>query len=240
MRVAEIYKILDEIAPFETADDWDNSGLLVGSMSDEFGKVYASLDIDSNLALNLESNSLIITHHPLIFSGLKRLDFSRYPANLVQILVKKDIKLIAMHTNFDKFVLNKFVMSEVLELDSFKSLDYLEYAKFDGKFIDFCEFLKAKFGLDSFKTVKVKDEISTFALCTGSGMSMASMVEADAFITGDIKYHDALIAKENGLNLVDITHFESEKYFGKALAKNLQKFNISAIITNSTNPFSKI
>lgn len=240
MRVAEIYKILDEIAPFETAEDWDNSGLLVGSMSDEFGKVYASLDIDSNLALNLESNSLIITHHPLIFSGLKRLDFSRYPANLVQILVKKDIKLIAMHTNFDKFVLNKFVMSEVLELDSFKSLDYLEYAKFDGKFIDFCEFLKAKFGLDSLKTVKVKDEISTFALCTGSGMSMASMVEADAFITGDIKYHDALIAKENGLNLVDITHFESEKYFGKALAKNLQKFNISAIITNSTNPFSKI
>lgn len=240
MRVAEIYKILDEIAPFETAEDWDNSGLLVGSMSDEFGKVYASLDIDSNLALNLESNSLIITHHPLIFSGLKRLDFSRYPANLVQILVKKDIKLIAMHTNFDKFVLNKFVMSEVLELDSFKSLDYLEYAKFDGKFIDFCEFLKAKFGLDSLKTVKVKNEISTFALCTGSGMSMASMVEADAFITGDIKYHDALIAKENGLNLVDITHFESEKYFGKALAKNLQKFNISAIITNSTNPFSKI
>lgn len=240
MKVAEIYKILDQIAPFEAEESWDNSGLLVGSMSDEFDKIYASLDIDSNLVNNLEPNSLLITHHPLIFSGLKKLDFSRYPANLIKVLIKKDIKLISMHTNFDKFVLNKFVMSEILGLESFKSVDFLEYAKFDGKFSDFCEFLKDKLCLDSLKIVKVKDEISTFALCTGSGMSMAEMVEADVFITGDIKYHDALASKENGLNLIDITHFESEKYFSKALVKNLQKFSISAIITNSTNPFSKI
>ncbi|QKF64400.1 Nif3-like dinuclear metal center hexameric protein [Campylobacter corcagiensis] len=240
MKVAEIYKILDQIAPFEAGESWDNSGLLVGSMSDEFDKIYASLDIDSNLVNNLEPNSLLITHHPLIFSGLKKLDFSRYPANLIKVLIKKDIKLISMHTNFDKFVLNKFVMSEILGLESFKSVDFLEYAKFDGKFSDFCDFLKDKLCLDSLKVVKAKDEISTFSLCTGSGMSMVDMVEADAFITGDIKYHDALTAKENGLNLVDITHFESEKYFSKALVKNLQKFSISAIITNSTNPFSKI
>lgn len=238
MKISHIYQILDDIAPFESQELWDNSGLLVGNMGDEFEKIYASIDLDSILALNLEPNSLLITHHPLIFSGLKRFDNSKYPANLIEILIKKDIKLICMHTNFDKFVLNRYVLTEILGFNVLKIDDFLVYAEFNGNFDDISALIKNKFSIENLSVVKTKDIISTFALCTGSGMSLAKNVQADLFLTGDIKYHDALEARENGLSLIDITHFESEKYFGVSLNKNLQNFNISAIITNSTNPFS--
>ncbi|NLY03549.1 MAG: Nif3-like dinuclear metal center hexameric protein [Campylobacter sp.] len=238
MKVSEIYTILNSLAPFEDSEQWDNSGLLVGNFKDEFDKIYVSLDLDSKLVLSLEENSLIITHHPLIFKGIKRVDTSKYPGNLLGILIKKDIKLISMHTNFDKHILNKFVMSEILGLEISHIDEFLVYAKFSAKFSKLCDLVKLKFGIENLRVTEVKDEINSFALCTGSGMDLADNVKADVFLTGDIKYHDALAARENGLNLIDITHFESEKYFGQALAKSLQNLGINAIITNSTNPFS--
>ena len=95
MKIAEIYKILDEIAPFEAQESWDNSGLLLGNMDDEFDKIYASIDLDSNLIQKIEKNSLVITHHPLIFKGLKSLNPSVYPSNLIYEIIKKDIKIIS-------------------------------------------------------------------------------------------------------------------------------------------------
>ena len=71
MKLQEIYDVLNEISPFELQEKWDNSGLLVGSFEDEISNVYISMDLDEELLLNVEKNSLIITHHPLIFLGLK-------------------------------------------------------------------------------------------------------------------------------------------------------------------------
>ena len=96
MKIAEIYEILDSLAPFETQEAWDNSGLLVGDMSDSFDQIYVSLDLDSNLVDSLEENSLIITHHPLIFKGLKKFNGGTYPSNLIKKLIQKEIKLITI------------------------------------------------------------------------------------------------------------------------------------------------
>ena len=68
MKIAEIYEILNSVAPFEMQESWDNSGLLLGEMNTQIkGKIYLSLDLDSDLIENAEENSLFITHHPLIF-----------------------------------------------------------------------------------------------------------------------------------------------------------------------------
>ena len=83
MKIAEIYKNLDEICPFASQESWDNSGLQVGSFDSEFERIYLSLDLDSELLQNVLPNSLIITHHPLIFKGLKSLDYSLYPSSLI-------------------------------------------------------------------------------------------------------------------------------------------------------------
>ena len=101
MKIAEIYKILDEICPFASQEGWDNSGLQVSSFDSEFERIYLSLDLDSELLQNVLPNSLIITHHPLIFKGLKSLDYSLYPSSLIREMVIKNISLISLHTNSD-------------------------------------------------------------------------------------------------------------------------------------------
>ncbi|NLK67296.1 MAG: Nif3-like dinuclear metal center hexameric protein [Campylobacteraceae bacterium] len=240
MTIAEIYHILDELAPFETQEAWDNSGLLVGDMGESFDKVYASLDLDSKLVDSLEPNSLIITHHPLIFKGLKRFDGTTYPSNLVKKLIQKEIKLISMHTNFDKHILNEYVAKEVLGYEIISKDEFIVKMEANMSFDALCKDIKAKFELKNLRVVKAKDEIKTVALCTGSGADLIGTFEADCFITGDLKYHTALESLENGLSLIDINHYESELFFAKALAKNLQKKEIEVIITNSINPFRYI
>ena len=237
MKIAEIYQILDEIAPFEAQESWDNSGLLLGNMDDEFDKIYASIDLDSNLIKKIEKNSLIITHHPLIFKGLKSLNPSIYPSNLIYEIIKKDIKLISMHTNFDKFVLNKFVADEILGYQITEIRDFLVFFEVNKSFDEFAKEIKQKLKISNLRVVKAGEFIKTATLCTGSGADLLGSFKSDCFLTGDIKYHSALKSLENKISLIDINHFESEAYFGQSLAKNLQKYNLNIIITNSINPF---
>lgn len=237
MKIAEIYQILDEVAPFEAQESWDNSGLLLGNMDDEFDKIYASIDLDSNLIQKIEKNSLVITHHPLIFKGLKSLNSSIYPSNLIYEIIKKDIKLISMHTNFDKFVLNKFVASEILGYEIAEIRDFLVFFEVNKSFDGFAKEIKQKLKISNLRVVKAGEFIKIATLCTGSGADLLGSFKSDCFLTGDIKYHSALESLENKISLIDINHFESEAYFGQSLAKNLQKYNLNIIITNSINPF---
>lgn len=237
MKIAEIYQILDEVAPFEAQESWDNSGLLLGNMDDEFDKIYASIDLDSNLIQKIEKNSLVITHHPLIFKGLRSLNPSVYPSNLIYEIIKKDIKLISMHTNFDKFVLNKFVASEILGYEIAEIRDFLVFFEVNKSFDEFAKEIKQKLKISNLRVVKAGEFIKTATLCTGSGADLLGSFKSDCFLTGDLKYHSALESLENKISLIDINHFESEAYFGQSLAKNLQKYNLNIIITNSINPF---
>lgn len=237
MKIAEIYQILDEVAPFEAQESWDNSGLLLGNMDDEFDKIYASIDLDSNLIQKIEKNSLVITHHPLIFKGLKSLNPSVYPSNLIYEIIKKDIKLISMHTNFDKFVLNQFVASEILGYKITEIRDFLVFFEVNKIFDEFAKEIKQKLKISNLRVVKASEFIKIATLCTGSGADLLGSFKSDCFLTGDLKYHSALESLENRISLIDINHFESEAYFGQSLAKNLQKYNLNIIITNSINPF---
>ena len=238
MKISEIYNVLNSIAPFELQESWDNSGLIVGSMSDEFNSITLSLDLDSSLVARATPGTLFITHHPLIFKGLKRLDGSKYPANLIKAMIKKDISLIAMHTNYDKVVLNKFVLSEILGYKNYEEVgEFVLKFEVNKSFEEFANQIKSRLNLSTLRVVKSSEFIKTAALCTGSGSELIGSFEVDCFLSGDFKYHTALEAYENSLSLIDINHFESEQYFGESLALNLQKFGLFATITNSINPF---
>ena len=240
MKVSKIYKILDEISPFELQESWDNSGLLVGSMEDEFDKIYVGVDIDSKLLESIESNSLLILHHPLIFSGLKRLNPSLFPSNIIYELIKRDIKLIAMHTNFDKTHLNRYVAYEVLGYKDVECEEFLCYFKVDKSFDEFAKEVSEKLNIKNLRVVKSNERVSKVALCTGSGSSLINEINADCFLTGDIKYHTAIEAKENKISLIDINHFESEVYFGEVLQRELKDKGLNAIIASINNPFDYI
>jgi dinuclear metal center YbgI/SA1388 family protein len=240
MKVKKIYKFLNELSPFSLQESWDNSGLLVGDWNNKVDKIYISLDLDLELVENVEENSLIITHHPLIFKPLKNLVPISYSQKLAIKLIQKNINLISMHTNFDKTHLNKYVMKEVLGFEYEESDDFILTAKVDMDFDKFVNHIKKSLGVDGFNVVKCHDKVKSFSLTTGSGMSLISQIKTDVFLTGDIKYHEAMEAKARGISLIDITHYESEKYFCNAIYNELNEFKKFAIIQNSKNPFKRL
>jgi len=241
MRVKEIYDFLNELSPFELQEKWDNSGLLVGNMDDVVKEVHISLDLDEEVLENVKPNSLIITHHPLIFSPLKKINYDSYATKLLRLLIKKDISLISMHTNFDKTHLNKYVAQEILGLDIENTDEYITYATVNQNFECFQKDIEEKLNLTQSKAVKCNETVKRVALITGAGMSMINEVKADCFLTGDIKYHDAMEASLRKISLIDIGHYESEHHFSPLLLGLCEKYlkinELKAIITASKNPF---
>ncbi|MBN2826308.1 MAG: Nif3-like dinuclear metal center hexameric protein [Campylobacterales bacterium] len=237
MKLQEIYDHLDKVSPFELQEKWDNSGILIGDRESEISKVVLSIDLDEELLRNSDEGVLFIVHHPLIFSGLKSLDFATYPAKLIKIMIERKQSLIAMHTNFDKTHLNRYVFEEILDFSVDYFEDFICTTQKVWQFNDLIRHLKSRLDLEQVKVVNPKDEISSIALTTGSGASMMDRVEADCYLTGDIKYHDAIKAKEQNLMMIDIGHYESEKFFGEVLKGELENLPLLAIISNSKNPF---
>ena len=238
MKLQKIYEKLNTLSPFELQESWDNSGLQLGSMHDEVSTVVLSIDLDAELIDETPEGVLFIVHHPLIFGKLTALNYDTYPSNLLQKMIVKNQKVIAMHTNFDQTHLNAYVAKEVLGLKLEDQDGYLAYAKLDMSFEQACQKFKADFGLEQLKVIEGKEQIQTVAICTGSGASMIPQVKADLYLTGDIKYHDAMMAKSLNLAMIDIGHFESEHHFTDVLKRELIDWPISVIISSSKNPFN--
>lgn len=236
MKVEKLIEILNEISPFELQEDWDNSGLQVGDLKDECVEIFVALDLDEKMLEDLPENSTLLTHHPLIFSPLKKVERNSYPSKFIYTMIRKNINLISLHTNFDKTHLNKYVAEEILKLEVLESDDFILRAKVDGSFDEILKDVKEKLGLEKATYVKTKEHISSVALTTGAGGSLVGKAGADLFLTGDIKYHDAMLAKSLGVSLIDITHYESEKYFAEILVRELENNKINGIIRVLDNP----
>jgi len=235
MKLKTIYNYLNEISSFSFQEEWDNSGINVGDFESEIERIYISLDIDENLLENIKPNSLLITHHPLIFKSIKKIIPNRFSTKLLIKMIQKNISHIALHTNFDKTHLNEYFAKKVLGFNGV-SEDFIFYADVNMKFEELVNYVKEKMNLKHLKAVKSKNFIKKVAITTGAGMSLLDFIQADCFLTGDIKYHEAMDAKIRGISLIDITHYHSEKYFVDILTELLQ-FDIEVIKVNSLDPF---
>lgn len=237
MKLQEIYDFLDRLTPFELQEKWDNSGLIVGEMQREVSQVVVALDIDDTMIEEAEDGTLFVVHHPLIFGKLTQLDFSKYPANLIEKMILKKQSMIALHTNFDQTHLNRYVFEKVLGFQSASEQPFVCVTEGEWKYDDLLVLLQEKFELPTLRVVGKKEKINSIALTTGAGASLMDIVKADCFLTGDIKYHDAMKALSEGLMMVDIGHYESEKFFAEILAKELKVLPLLVIISTSKNPF---
>jgi GTP cyclohydrolase I len=238
MKLSEVYTLLDTLSPFELQESWDNSGLIVGDFTQEIKTVVLSIDLDEELIESLDEGTLIVTHHPLIFGGLKQLQFNQYPAILLRRMIQKNIANIALHTNFDQTHLNAYVAQTVLGFSIVAKEGFVAYLDVNMSFRDLAAHVAASFGLKQLRMVQSHDYIARAALTTGSGASLMRQIQADCFLTGDIKYHDAMEARSIGLSMLDIGHYESECYFGEILAQELKYSGLEVIISKSKNPFS--
>ena len=103
MKCSEVIEILGKLAPESCACDWDNPGLLAGRSDKEVKKIYIALDATDQVvdAAIKAGADMLLTHHPLIFKAIKKVNDQNFITRRLVKLIQADISYYAMHTNFD-------------------------------------------------------------------------------------------------------------------------------------------
>jgi dinuclear metal center YbgI/SA1388 family protein len=254
MKVKDIINIIEDFAPLSIQEGWDNSGLCVGSPEDEVTSVLLALDCTPELvdeAVRCGAD-MIITHHPLIFSGLKKISPDDFIGAAVIKAIKAGISIYAAHTNADKVLegvsgamaarlglIDVQVLSDEGEGTGLGAVGNLPQPVSAQQAIDI---VKEKFGLKCLKSSKpVEGLISRVAVCGGSGGSLIGAARksgAQLYISGDISYHN-YFARE-GFMIMDIGHYESEidivDILFSLIKKNFPTFAVRITQNINSNP----
>lgn len=222
-KVKDFYGYLNSIAPFETQEDWDNSGMLVGDMNAEVKKAAVVLDITHEEIKKAKAigADLIISHHPVIFNPIKSVTKGSVPYELVA----SSINALCCHTPLD--IADGGTNDSLAELlginvtradDPILRLGTVEPTtahELAGKIANTLN-TKVRYA-DAGKTIK------KIAICTGAGCSLIEAAgEIDAFITGDASHHNFLDCVQAGITLIAAGHYETEIIVVPVLVKKLQ------------------
>ena len=255
MNIREIIDALERFAPLPLQDDYDNSGLQVGTTETEVSGVLLCLDVTRQVVDEAINNgcNMIISHHPLLFRPLKKLTDDNI-GSIVMSAVRLGITIYASHTNLDNA--SKGVnmrIANVLGLTDVKPLD--EHPDGNGAGIigrfpnsltedELLALIKEKFGVKCIRhNGNLGRKVSRMAVCGGSGAFLADMaVEkgADAFMTGEIGYH-RFFGYDGVIKLIETGHFESEQFTVDLMADILNEaFPALKVVktTVKTNPIN--
>lgn len=215
--IGDIKNAMNKWAPFETAEGFDNVGVLIGDDFLEVSKCVVCLDVtqgvcDEAAGIGAE---LIISHHPVIFEPLKNISSK----SVVYQLIGEGISVLSAHTNLDKA--SGGVNETLIETLNFDNNTLIEGTdsflhKCDVDFSsgeELAKYIKEKLSLDSVKLYDAGFPIESVAVCCGSGgsfLSVAANAGVDALITGDIKHNIVVEAENYGITLIDAGHYETE------------------------------
>jgi len=239
VKLNEIMDFLCGFAPTEYAESYDNVGLLVGDKNKQVKRVLITLDADENVIKDAEDKEcdLVISHHPLIFTPLKRIVTGNSTSDTIISLIKNDICLISMHTNFDSVSsglcdlflgkISKTKNRTAIQGDPENGLGRIGELCEETSLLDVLNAVKKEFKIDNLKYIGDKDKtIKKIAVCNGGGADFiytAKDMGADVYISGDIKYHHARFAYENGISLIEVPHYNAEIIFCEYMKDLLKK-----------------
>lgn len=249
-KVRDVFEYIDSFAPFDSQCEWDNSGLLVGDAQREVKKIGVVLDITARAVAQAARAGvdLLVSHHPVIFNPISRLDAS----SPVYLLASSGIAAICAHTSLDAAIggVND-ALARALGFDNPVRLSESS----DERIIRCCTVTPAMTPTALARTVCEKlscavrlcegrGMISKVALCGGAGgeyLGFAAANGCDAYITGEIKHHEMLEAKALGITAIDAGHFETENPVVPVLAKQLKdKFGVETVTIGQSSPFITI
>ncbi len=234
--VGQVLEFLNTIAPMNTAESYDNVGLLTGNSAENITGIACCLDITQEIideALSKNAN-LIVSHHPVIFHPLKRV----MAGTPVYSLVRSDISAIAVHTNFD--MCEAGVNDALMELLGWQSSGVLEQTQPTGLGIGgiadlplgltakaLAEHCKKSLDLVSVKYCEGDIQaITRVGVCSGSGgdlLARAAALGCQALVTGDVKHSVWVEAHNLGMALIDAGHYGTEKCASHRLATLLSR-----------------
>ena len=253
-KVKDVTEVIEAFAPLSLQEKWDNSGLCVGSPDAEVSSVLLGLDcteelVDEAVACGAD---MIVTHHPLIFSGLKRISPEDQVGAAVIKAVKAGISIYAAHTSADKVISGvSGAMAARLGLADVEILD--EDGEGTGLGVvgnlpqpisseEALELVKKAFNLKALRCSRpLEDNISRIAMCGGSGGSLIAAARrsgAQLYISGDISYHNFFTPED--FMIMDIGHYESEieivDILFSLLRKNFPTFAVRITQNIYSNP----
>ncbi|HIY01668.1 MAG TPA: Nif3-like dinuclear metal center hexameric protein [Candidatus Blautia faecipullorum] len=239
MKVNELTAWLENQYPGRMAEDWDNVGLLVGDDSAEVSHVFLALDLtEQTLEEALEAGAdMVITHHPMIFHGMKKINNHDFTGRKVLTLIRRGIQYYAMHTNYDILGMAE-LSADYLKLKDRQVLTVTEETGSGQEGLgrvgvlprrmtlrECGEFVKDAFALPDVRIYGDPDmPVEKAAVCTGSGKSLLGDVfakGAQVYITGDVDYHTGIDAVAQGLAIIDAGHYGTEYIFMDAMKKTL-------------------
>ena len=259
MKLKELTDHLEKWAPLNSAEEFDNVGLLVGDHENIINKALITIDTTEGIIDEAIDNNCdtIITFHPIIFNSLKKIANKSYVERVVSKAIKNNINIYAIHTNLDNNPKGvNFKICEKLSLINTSFLIPKSEKRFGMGMIGeieeeldetkFLNFVKKRMNIKQIKhSPLIGKKIKKVAVLGGSGsfaIDDAIKLNADCFITADLKYHDYFKADKKIL-LTDIGHYESEQYTKELilefLNKKIPKFAciISKYKTNPVNYF---
>ncbi len=232
----DIYTYIDSFAPFHSAMSFDNPGLLVGDFNAPVGTALLSLDITPAVVREAArlGAQLVISHHPVIFQPLKRMDSDSAP----YLLAKNGIAALCAHTNLDMTPdggVNACLAAR-LELQNVRMLREYESSGLPEALMGetvhpysprvFAEFVKQVLHCDGLRYTDGGREITRVGLCSGGGADLlyaAGENGCQAFVTGESKHNILLDAENIGVTLVDAGHFYTEDIVMLPLLSRLAK-----------------
>ncbi len=262
IKCRDVMDVMERIAPKRLAEDWDNPGLLVGSPSDEVRRVLVCLDVREETAARArtEDFQMIVAHHPVIFRGLKKLRTDLPDGRLLGVLLRTGVAVFAAHTNLDcveggvNDVLAArigLVPETIAPLGSAESLSAslgrVGKLPVPMEAKAFAEQVKKGLGAAHIRFVSGGDRpVKKVGLCSGSGaefIERAAMLGCDAYVTGDVRYHDAQRAAALGIHVIDAGHFATEQpVVGILAAKLAEEFagKVEVVADDSARDFIEI
>lgn len=247
MKIKDVYMFLDSIAPFDTAEEWDNCGLAVGSLENDVTKILVALDVTDGVvddALKCGAQ-LVITHHPLIFTPVSDIQAD----SLLYKAVKSGVTFISSHTCLDKA--DGGVNDCLAEKVGLKNVrhsgvdDFLKIGETQPCTArEFAENIKKSLG-GCVSYTQSEKVISRVAFCSGAGgdlVKAAAEVGADALLTGEAHHHEYLEARQCGISLFAAGHYETEVCVCEYLKKVLDtRFaDIETVIYKHDSPVNFI
>ena len=239
MRCQDILDKIEARYPRKYACDWDNVGLLAGRRDKEVKKILLALDATDEVVEQAAEGAydMLITHHPMIFSGIKKINNHSFTGRKILTLIQKGIVYYAMHTNYDVLGMadlsadyTKMHDTTVLSVTEERDGEVQGFGRV-GKLPremtlrEYAQLVKESLKLNDVKVYGNLDSmVKCAAVCTGSGKSMIKDVikaGADVYVTGDIDHHTGIDTVAQGLALIDAGHYGTEYIFMDAMKKEL-------------------
>ena len=242
IRLNELIDLIEEHFPRELAMEWDNPGLLCGTRAREVKRLLISLDATDEACAEAaaEHCDLLLTHHPLIFGSIRNVNDESFIGRRLISLIKNDISLYAMHTNFDSgkegmghIVAERLSLKEICPMEITGQQDGADVGigtfgelpdSMSAK--ELSELIRDRFSIGQVIYYDAGRPIKKAAICPGSGKGMmkyAKELHADAFITGDMGHHDGIDAVSEGITLIDAGHYGLEHIFVPYMKDFLEK-----------------